>query len=274
MNGQGRSHLSTYLQETFWGIKVKKLHISLAESGKVATFAAYKNKKRMQNDYHPEQISSQSECSNAKVGGLLEDASDVARRVLESVQALAGTTYCKRVQIAKLKQWAQQNGHWIDDISSLGTFSDRGSENEVYLAKNEDKIVYKLNDFRYSDDNLCPFFERIEAHNCYFPQCAYSLIGFADNQDGKTCAVLAQPFIISNREATELEIVNEMERMGFHSKDEGSYFTNGTHDIFDALPNNVLVGIDGYLYFIDTIIFLSNTGGYEKYHSLSPRFSS
>ena len=48
MNGQGRSHLSTYLQETLWGINVKKLQISLAESGKVATFAAYKNKKRMQ----------------------------------------------------------------------------------------------------------------------------------------------------------------------------------------------------------------------------------
>jgi len=101
VNGQGRSHLSTYLQETFWGLKVKRLQLSLAESGKVATFAAYKNKKRMQNDYHPEQISSQSECSNAKVGGLLEDASDVARRVLESVQALAGTTYCKRVLFSK-----------------------------------------------------------------------------------------------------------------------------------------------------------------------------
>jgi len=48
MNGQGRSHLSTYLQETFWGLKVKRLEISLAESRKVATFAAYKNKKRMQ----------------------------------------------------------------------------------------------------------------------------------------------------------------------------------------------------------------------------------
>ena len=48
VNGQGRSHLSTHRQEAFWDLKVKKLQISLAESGKVATFAAYKNKKRMQ----------------------------------------------------------------------------------------------------------------------------------------------------------------------------------------------------------------------------------
>lgn len=104
----------------------------------------------MHNDSHTEQLSSQSECRKAEIGGLLEDAADVARGVLESVQALAGTTYCKGVQVAKLKLWAQQNSHWIDDAQSLGTFSDRGSENEVYLSNNEDKIVYKLNDFRYS----------------------------------------------------------------------------------------------------------------------------
>jgi hypothetical protein len=34
-----------------------------------------------------------------KVGGLLAAASDFARSVLESIQALAGTTSCKGVQI-------------------------------------------------------------------------------------------------------------------------------------------------------------------------------
>ena len=39
----------------------------------------------------------------------------------------------------------------------------------------------------------------------------------------------------------------------------------------DAVPNNVLMGADGHLYFIDTIIFQSGTGGQETYQSLSPR---
>ena len=51
------------------------------------------------------------------------------------------------------------------------------------------------------------------------------------------------------------------------------YFTNGVNDIFDAVPNNVLMGDDGHLYFIDTIIFRSGTGGQETYQSLSPRAS-
>ena len=151
-------------------------------------------------------------------------------------------------------------------------YSDRGSENEVY-ASLDSRFVYKLNDFRYSDDNLSPFFERISVHNELFPDCEYILIGFAENRDGKTCAVLRQPFILSQREATQAEIDEEMEQLGFHKEQDEGYFTNSDYDIFDAVPNNVLKGEDGHLYFIDTIIFKSGTGGYDTYHSLSPRAS-
>ena len=113
---------------------------------------------------------------------------------------------------ARLKDWAKENDCWIEDPKSLGVFSDRGSENEVYMCY--DGIhVYKLNDFRYSDDNLTPFFE-----------------------------------------------------------DNGEYFTNGIHDIFDAVPNNVMVGDDGNYYFIDTIIFKSDTDGLDTYKKFSPNY--
>jgi hypothetical protein len=136
----------------------------------------------------------------------------------------------------------------------------------------DSRFVYKLNDFRYSDDNLIPFFERISVHNELFPDCEYILIGFAENRDGKVCAALRQPFILAQREATQQEINEELEHLGFQKEQEG-YFTNGEYDIFDAVPNNVLMGDDGHLYFIDTIIFKSGTGGQETYNSLSPRAS-
>ena len=152
----------------------------------------------MNND-STQQLSSQGNTGKDEHCGLLAAASDFARSVLESVQALAGTTTCKGVQIARLKDWAISNHCWIDR-TTLGTFSDRGSENEVY-ASLDSRYVYKLNDFRYSDDNLNPFFERIHIHNQLFPDCAYEFIGFAENRDGKTCAVLRQPFIQAQREA-------------------------------------------------------------------------
>ena len=223
----------------------------------------------MSND-KTQRLSPQGDTGENEVGGLLAAASDFARSVLESVQALAGTASCKGVQIARLKDWAITNHCWIDR-TTLGTYSDRGSENEVY-ASLDSRCVYKLNDFRYSDDNLTPFFERLNIHNQLFPDCAYKFIGFSENQDGKICAVLCQPFILAQREATQQEIDEELERLGFHKEQEG-YFTNSDYDIFDAVPNNVLMGDDGHLYFIDTIIFKSDTGGLETYNSLSPRAS-
>ena len=222
----------------------------------------------MNND-STQQLSSQSNTGKDEHSGLLAAASDFARSVLESVQTLAGTTTCKGVQIARLKDWAISNHCWIDR-TTLGTYSDRGSENEVY-ASLDSRYVYKLNDFRYSDDNLNAFFERIHIHNQLFPDCAYEFIGFAENRDGKTCAVLRQTFIVAQREATQEEIDEETLRLGFHKEEDEGYFTNNEYDIFDAVPNNVLMGDDGLLYFIDTIIFKSDTGGLETYNSLSPR---
>lgn len=217
-----------------------------------------------------ERISSAQECREAAVDGLLESASDVARRVLESIQALAGTTNCKGVQIAQLKKWAIKNKHWIENPNDLGVYSDRGSENEVYMSR-DGVYVLKLNDFRYSDGNLMSFFERISAHNKYFPDCAYRLVGFSANKEGDVCAVLKQRFVLGAREATEQEIFEEFERLGFHAEDSGAYFSNGFHDIFDAVPNNVLVGADNNLYFIDTIIFQTGMDGISTYRKYSPR---
>ncbi len=204
--------------------------------------------------------------------GLLDEASDVARRVLESIQAVAGTTACKGVQIHELEKFAIDKGCLINRIEDYGSFADRGSENEVYTSF-DSNCVFKLNDFRYSDDNLESFFERIFVHNMLFPDCAYECVGFAYNQDNKFCAVLRQPFIHAEREATEEEIACELTKLGFTSQLDGEYFSNGQYDIFDALPNNVLKGSDGNLYFIDTIIYKADHQNLTTYRSLSPRYS-
>lgn len=220
-----------------------------------------------------ERISSLDAGANKEKRSLLERASDVARGVLESIQALAGTTNCKGVQILQLKKWAQEEGCWIEDINKIGVKEDRGSENEVYRSLIEPNVLYKLNDFRYSEDNLTPFFVRIKAHNHYFGNCPYDFIGMAENSDGKICALISQPFIHAEREATEEEIHDAFIKMGFHAEMNGEYYSNGIYDIFDALPNNVLMGLDGFSYFIDTIICPTDESSWDSYHKMSPRFS-
>lgn len=225
------------------------------------------------NGDQTERLPQTGECRNEGERCLLESASAFARGVLEEIKALAGTTSCKSVQLVRFKKWAQEQGCWFDDRNLFGDYIDRGSENEVYLSTDGSEII-KLNDFRYSDDNLTPFFERIYAHNKYFDACPYRMIGFIENRDGNVCAVLVQPYIDDARLATKEEIHEEFLRLGFRPEDGGAYYTNGQHDIFDAVDGNVLVGGDGHLYFIDTIIYPCDTGGYETYQSLSPRFST
>lgn len=134
------------------------------------------------------------------------------------------------------------------------------------------EVVNKLNDFRYADDNLEPFFQRITIHNKLFADCPYTLIGFSENRDGKICAVLQQPFIRADREASIEEIAGALALMGFVPMQDGEYFTNGEIDIFDAVPNNVLHGIDGNLYFIDTICLPASDNFIDSYKSLSPNW--
>ncbi len=203
---------------------------------------------------------------------LLEEAANEARRISCAIQEVAGTTSCKGVQINGLKKWAIGKGYWISSYDILGEFSDRGSENEVYMDAVY-QIVYKLNDFRYADDNLESFFQRIKIHNNLFADCAYTLHGFTENQEGKICAVISQPFIRADREASIEEIAGALALMGFAPMQDGEYFTNDEVDIFDALPNNVLHGIDGNLYFIDTICLPSNNNFIDSYKSLSPNWN-
>ena len=86
----------------------------------------------MQDDSSFERLSQGSECKKESQDSLLERASAFAQRVLKEIEALAGTTSCKSVQLVRLKAWAQEQGCWFNDSSPFGDFFDRGSEYEVY----------------------------------------------------------------------------------------------------------------------------------------------
>ena len=93
-----------------------------------------------------DRLSQKDNCRKEKIGSLLENAAEIARRVLSSIQALAGTTACKGVQIARLKEWALNNvlmgidGHlyFIDTIiykSDTGGFDTYRSLSPNYSPK-------------------------------------------------------------------------------------------------------------------------------------------
>ena len=187
------------------------------------------------------------------VDSLLEQAACIVRRSKKAAGTLKPTESYKRGQIEELISFADLNCLWIDFNNFPVIYLDKGGENEVFY--DGAATVYKLNNFEYAGDNLENFFIRITAHNKFFGNVPYQMVGFAYNSLHEFCAVLIQPHIKAEREATENEIADYMQALGFEM-DYLDEFHNDQYEVFDAVPNNVLYGIDRELYFIDTQIRL------------------
>ncbi|MEG1748449.1 MAG: hypothetical protein RR249_02030 [Tannerellaceae bacterium] len=187
------------------------------------------------------------------VNSLLEQAASIVRREKEAAGTLEPAESYKRGQVEELISFANSNHLWITVQELNVEFLSKGGENEVYTSDAD--IVVKLNNFEYAGDDLENFFIRIFAHNKFFNNVPYQMIGFAYNSQQEFCAVLIQPHIQAEREATEDEIAEYMEALGFEM-DYIDEFHNEEYEVFDAVPNNVLYGIDNELYFIDTQIRL------------------
>lgn len=191
--------------------------------------------------------------AHSPINNLLEQAACIARRSKEAAGEAEPTEGYKGGQIKELIEFANANNLWID-LSHLNiTYMDRGGENEVFHDGNVS--VVKLNNFEYAGDDLENFFIRITAHNKFFGNIPYQMIGFAYNSLQEFCAVLVPPYILAEREATEDEIAAYMQALGCEM-DYYDKYHNSDYEVFDAVPNNVLYGIDGDLYFIDTQIRL------------------
>lgn len=190
----------------------------------------------------------------SSINSLLEQAASIIRRQKKTAGETEPTEGYKREQTEELIKFANAKKLWISLTDLNVEFLSKGGENEVYTG-DKDEIVIKRNNFEYAGDDLENFFIRITAHNRFFSNVPYQMIGFAYNSQQEFCAVLIQPYILAEREATEDEIAAHMQALGFEM-DYYDEFHNSDYEVFDAVPNNVLYGIDGNLYFIDTQIRL------------------
>lgn len=187
------------------------------------------------------------------INNLLEQTACIVRKCKKTTGEIEQTEGYKRRQIKKLIEFANDKNLWID-LSRLNlTYMDKGGENEV--SHDGNVSVIKLNNFEYAGDDLENFFIRIDTHNKFFGNVPYQLIGLSYNSQQEFCAVLTQPYVLAEREATEEEIMIYMQALGFEM-DYYDEYHKADYEVFDVVPNNVLYGIDKNLYFINTQIKL------------------
>ncbi|GAA4320267.1 hypothetical protein [Compostibacter hankyongensis] len=112
----------------------------------------------------------------------------------------------KEKQAGFLKAYADKTGHWLPSLPSGSQYLTRGGEAEVYLAKDRRHVI-KVNDGIYYATWL-EYFNSLVIHNLLFPNTAYSLLGFTENNNKNLCVVLEQSFV--EGEQAELNAIKQL----------------------------------------------------------------
>jgi len=157
----------------------------------------------------------------------------------------------KREETKRLKQYIENHKLWVSDID-LNNYISEGAEQKVYLK--DGKSVLKLNDAIYYS-SWVDYFQNLLLNNYFFPDTAYCLLGFFDN-DNELYAVVEQSFVKAN-EQTDLELVRQfMFANGFENTRNNDYFNPEMGLILEDLHDENVLTQDGVLYFIDTVFYI------------------
>ncbi len=159
--------------------------------------------------------------------------------------------YFKIEETKDLIKFIQEHNLWV--TIDLNSYVSEGAEQKVYL-KNESKVS-KLNDSIYYT-SWFDYLINLLVHNFFFPDTAYELAGFTEIE-GVLYAVVEQPYVTIT-EATDLKKVKLFfESNGFINNRNHDYFNKDLGVIIEDLHDENVLTKDGILYFIDTVIFLT-----------------
>jgi hypothetical protein len=169
-----------------------------------------------------------------------------------------------KIEDTSLETFAKENSLWIEDYKEK--FGEnphgQGAESDVYFSE-DGKTAYKINSGIHHAFWV-DFFNRIAAHNEYFPGTRYDLVGFT-KKDGKLAIILRQLAIDAIRGATADEVKADIELSGFkfnginNVRDEENGVT-----IRDLHDQNALINEDGNVVYIDPIIQFDKDSKYLK----------
>jgi len=159
--------------------------------------------------------------------------------------------YFKREETKRLRSYVQANNLWVSDID-INSYISEGAEQKVYLRNG--KTVLKLNDAIYYTSWI-DYFHNLLLNNYFFPDTAYRLLGFFENEN-VLYAVVEQSFVKAT-EKTDLSKVKQfMSSNGFENTRNNDYFNPELGIILEDLHDENVLTQHGVLCFIDTVFYI------------------
>ncbi|MDR3269570.1 MAG: hypothetical protein LBT83_10970 [Tannerella sp.] len=157
----------------------------------------------------------------------------------------------KREETERLRTYIERQNLWIKDFD-LNNYVSEGAEQKVYLK--DSRSVIKLNDAIYYL-SWVDYFINLLLNNYFFPDTAYNLLGFFENES-TIYAVVKQHFVNAT-EKTDLRHVEQfMHSNGFRKIRNNNYFHPELGIILEDLHDENVLTNNGILYFIDTVFYL------------------
>jgi hypothetical protein len=174
----------------------------------------YGKEKRTTRETKSTQERVQQEAIGENKNEYIKTISDITRRVLEK-KTLSGLLNKPGHQ--EIEKLAKDNGFFYPSFNfiSKGRTPKKGIESLVYVD-DSGKNVIKINNGIYNTD-WADFFNRIMAHNIYFPETSYEFLGFT-KRDGRLAAILRQPLVNIKKGASPAEVKEEIQKRGFNFK--------------------------------------------------------
>lgn len=192
--------------------------------------------------------------SEVKHGTIIQAAARYLRRSQSSSEMAKEFKHFKKQEAEALIRFANKNNLWVLDVNPESYVSE-GAEQKVYLK--DGKTVLKLNDAIYYTSWI-DYFSNLLLNNFFFPDTAYNLLGFYQNED-ILYAVVEQPFVKAT-EKTDLEVVKKfMSSNGFQNTKNNDYLNPDLGIILEDLHDENVLTENGILQFIDTVFYIQNT---------------
>ncbi|MFY9309460.1 MAG: hypothetical protein WAQ28_10480 [Bacteroidia bacterium] len=189
--------------------------------------------------------------SEVRHGAAIQAAASYLKRSQGASKLVKNSKLYKKQETEVLKAYISNNNWWFPDVV-IENYISEGAEQKVYLK--DSRTVLKLNDAIYYN-SWEDYLNNLLLHNYFFPDTAYELLGFY-NQDDIIFAVVAQPFVKAT-EKTDLEGVKKfMHSNGFLNTKNNDYYNPDLCIILEDLHDENVLSENGVLQFIDTVFFI------------------
>jgi len=189
--------------------------------------------------------------SNIKHESIVKAVLNDPTRSQKSGSLVKTDKHFKREETERLKISINSMNLWVSDID-LENYVTEGAEQKVYLKNG--KSVIKLNDAIYYISWI-DYLHNLLLHNYFFPDTAYQLLGFFEN-NSELYAVVEQPYVKAT-EKTDLSAVKQfMEVNGFKNVRNNDYSNSDLGIIIEDLHDENVLTQNRVLYFIDTVFYI------------------